>query len=459
MTKRFAIALSFPGERRAFVAQVAERLADQVGRERVLYDRYYEAEFARPDLDTWLQRRYHDESALIAVFLCAEYERKDWCGLEWRALRDLIKRRQTHSIMPLRFDNTEIPGLFSTDGYVWIDEGREPAEIAARILERWRLNTDQAGGDAIPDPDPSADPDNPFAPWTPAVPPAFVGRRAILRELELAAREGRGVSLVGEWRMGKTSILRTWATSALEQGLRVCLVSGQGPEGAGQRALVARVICDDRPDPGRAAAAVLDSVPETADGAADRLAAWCAAGVGAARPVLLLDEAQILLTRCEPRFLERLRGLLSDRRLSLVLATRRTLDAIYQDLGRTSPFGNLFALQRVGLLDGPAARALIARGAARWQADDPDWLLDWAGCIPFISACWRGGCLMPGVPGSPETAHWPGTDGDPLVRRYPGPRHVIWPTAQCGWVSGRPVSRGRRRGLCCCSPAPAALCG
>ena len=217
------------------------------------------------------------------------------------------------------------------------------------------------------------------------MPPAFVGRRAILRELELAAREGRGVSLVGEWRMGKTSILRTWQASALEQGLRVCLVSGQGPEGAGQRVLVARVISDHRPDPDQAATAALDSVPETADGAADRLADWCAAGVGggAARPVLLLDEAEALLTRCEPRFLERLRGLLTDRRLSLVLATRRTLDAIYQDLGRTSPFGNLFALQRVGLLDGPSARALIARGAARWQADDPDWLLDWAGAHPF----------------------------------------------------------------------------
>ncbi|WP_295455454.1 hypothetical protein [uncultured Thiodictyon sp.] len=145
------------------------------------------------------------------------------------------------------------------------------------------------------------------------------------------------------------------------------------------------MISDDRPDPGLAAAAALDAVPETADGAADRLATWCAAGVGggAARPTLLLDEAQILLTRCEPRFLERLRGLLSDRRLCLVLATRRTLDAVYQDLGRTSPFGNLFALQRVGLLDGPSARALIARGADRWQADAPDWLLDWAGAHPF----------------------------------------------------------------------------
>jgi len=413
-SKRFVIALSFPGERRAFVERVASALAVRVGPERVLYDRYYEAEFARPDLDTYLQRLYHDESELIAVFLCAEYERKDWCGLEWRALRDLIKRRQSASIMPLRFDATEIPGLFSTDGYVWIDDRREPADIAGLIYQRWQINCAQApptGGrgfsrtgaaqtQARPAEASTSGldcgrnhdqvcPDNPFDPWTPAVPPAFVGRRETLRALELAAREGRGVSLVGEWRMGKTSILKTWQASAVDQGLRVCLVSGQGPEGAGQRALVARVICDDRPDLDRAAVTALDSVPETADGAADRIKAWCdqgpagGQGAGGTRPILLLDEADALLTRCEPRFLERLRGLLSDRRLSLVLATRRTLDAIYQELGRTSPFGNVFEVQRVGLLDGSAARALIERGAARWQADDPDWLLDWAGAHPF----------------------------------------------------------------------------
>ena len=128
-TQRFKIALSFPGEYRDFVEPVAARLADQVGRDRVLYDKYYEAEFARPDLDTYLQRLYHDESELIAVFLCADYERKDWCGLEWRAIRDLIKQRQTSTVMPLRFDDTAIPWLFSIDGYVWIDS-RTPQQIA-----------------------------------------------------------------------------------------------------------------------------------------------------------------------------------------------------------------------------------------------------------------------------------------------------------------------------------------
>jgi hypothetical protein len=117
-TKRFRTALSFPGERRPFVEQIASHLADQVGRERVLYDKYYEAELARVDLDTYLQRLYHDESELIVVFLCADYERKEWCGLEWRAIRDLVKGPRKSDVMFLRFDDTTIPGLLSIDGYV-----------------------------------------------------------------------------------------------------------------------------------------------------------------------------------------------------------------------------------------------------------------------------------------------------------------------------------------------------
>jgi tetratricopeptide (TPR) repeat protein len=137
--KRFTIALSFPGEHRPFVEQVAAALSNQIGKDHVLYDKYYEAEFARPNLDTHLQSLYHDDSELIAVFLCEDYERKEWCGLEWRAIRDLIKRRQASSVMPLRFDTIEIPGLFSTDGYVWIDN-RTPLEIAALILKRLEVN-------------------------------------------------------------------------------------------------------------------------------------------------------------------------------------------------------------------------------------------------------------------------------------------------------------------------------
>ena len=138
-SKRFRVALSFPGEYRPFVVQVAEILAEHLEKRRVFYDKFHEAELARPDLDTYLQEIYHHDSDLIAVFLCAEYENKDWCGLEWRAIRDLIKTRNGGSIMFFRLDDTPISGLFSIDGYVEIAL-RSPSEVASLVLQRLEHN-------------------------------------------------------------------------------------------------------------------------------------------------------------------------------------------------------------------------------------------------------------------------------------------------------------------------------
>jgi tetratricopeptide (TPR) repeat protein len=140
LQKRFRVALSYPGEHREFVGRVAERLSERLGRERVLYDKYHEAEFARIDLDTYLQRLYHDESELIVVFFSENYERKEWPGLEWRAIRDVIKQRRESTVIPVRFDDTEIPGLFSTAGSLWVGD-REPEVIADLVLQRLHLES------------------------------------------------------------------------------------------------------------------------------------------------------------------------------------------------------------------------------------------------------------------------------------------------------------------------------
>jgi len=48
--KRFRIAFSFAGEKRDFVEKVARILADRFGEDRILYDKFHEAEFAVFDL-------------------------------------------------------------------------------------------------------------------------------------------------------------------------------------------------------------------------------------------------------------------------------------------------------------------------------------------------------------------------------------------------------------------------
>ena len=109
---RFEVALSFPGEHRPRVERIARILADRLGKKKILYDRWYAAEFARPNLDVYLPKLYHEQSRLLVFFLCGEYEQKDWCGLEWRVARDLLKQRRDEQLMFLRIDGATIRGLY-----------------------------------------------------------------------------------------------------------------------------------------------------------------------------------------------------------------------------------------------------------------------------------------------------------------------------------------------------------
>lgn len=136
---RFKVALSFPGEHRDYVAAVAEELKKRLGRGTVFYDKDFTAQLARPNLDTLLQRIYLSNSDLVVVFLCKDYERKEWCGLEWRAIRQIIKNKNDHAIMFMRFDAADVSGSMSIDGYVDLKEN-SPLQAARMVVERVRLN-------------------------------------------------------------------------------------------------------------------------------------------------------------------------------------------------------------------------------------------------------------------------------------------------------------------------------
>jgi replicative DNA helicase len=135
---RFAVGFSYAGENRALVAPLAEELARRCGRERVLFDRFHEAELARPDLDVYLPRLYRDETELIVVLLSPDYPNKRWCGLEWRWIRQLIVTHAQERIMLLRAgdpgDLSEL-GILAGDGFLDVSS-RAAADISALILER-----------------------------------------------------------------------------------------------------------------------------------------------------------------------------------------------------------------------------------------------------------------------------------------------------------------------------------
>ncbi|MEY9459702.1 hypothetical protein ABH973_000115 [Bradyrhizobium ottawaense] len=76
----------------------------------------------------------------MVVFVGADYQRKDWCGIEFRAIRELIMERGHERIMFIRMDDGIVEGVFKMDGY--IDIRRFSAkQVAEFISERLDLLT------------------------------------------------------------------------------------------------------------------------------------------------------------------------------------------------------------------------------------------------------------------------------------------------------------------------------
>ena len=122
-----------------YVSSIADLLRPQIGKDEMFYDFDYQSQLAQPNLDTLLQKIYRNNSNLIVVFLCEEYSNKQWCGLEWRAIRDIVKSKEDNKVMFIRFDNAQIDGVLSIDGYIDAKQFSEK-EIAKFIIERIALS-------------------------------------------------------------------------------------------------------------------------------------------------------------------------------------------------------------------------------------------------------------------------------------------------------------------------------
>jgi hypothetical protein len=134
----FDVAFTFAGESRSLVEQVVRELERIIEKDNIFYDNNYVSQLARPSLDTLLQDIYRNRSRLIVVFLCEKYQEKKWCGLEFRAIKELIMEKEITKIMYIRLDDGQVDGVFKTDGYV---DGTKftPKELSRFINERISL--------------------------------------------------------------------------------------------------------------------------------------------------------------------------------------------------------------------------------------------------------------------------------------------------------------------------------
>lgn len=112
----YDVALSFAGDDRVHARQLAQRLRD--GGFRVFYDEYEQAALWGKDLYVHLSDVYRNRAAYCVMFVSEAYARSLWTNHERRSAQARAFAESREYILPLRLDDTEIPGVLPQDAYL-----------------------------------------------------------------------------------------------------------------------------------------------------------------------------------------------------------------------------------------------------------------------------------------------------------------------------------------------------
>ncbi|MGR3302514.1 MAG: toll/interleukin-1 receptor domain-containing protein [Candidatus Scalindua sp.] len=113
---KYDVCLSFADEDRKYVRDVASQLTKNGIR--VFYDEYEEIELWGKDLYVHLDETYRNAARYCVLFISEHYAKKIWTNHERQSAQARALTENQEYILPARFDDTEIPGLKKTIGYI-----------------------------------------------------------------------------------------------------------------------------------------------------------------------------------------------------------------------------------------------------------------------------------------------------------------------------------------------------
>lgn len=132
-TVDYDVALSFAGEQRAFVEEVAAGL--QARGVAVFYDAFEVVYLWGKNLYDHLADLYENKAKYVVLFASAEYAEKAWTNAERKAAQARALREKGEYILPARFDDTPIPGIQGTVAYVDLRQ-MTPAQLVEIIVKK-----------------------------------------------------------------------------------------------------------------------------------------------------------------------------------------------------------------------------------------------------------------------------------------------------------------------------------
>lgn len=130
MNNKYDIAISFAGEDREVAQGIASDLtANGVS---VFYDEFEKADLWGKDLYEHLISIYRDNSKYCLMLLSDSYSKKLWTSHERKAAQARAFKENKEYILPLKLDDTVIPGILETTGY--LDYRSETNESVAKLI-------------------------------------------------------------------------------------------------------------------------------------------------------------------------------------------------------------------------------------------------------------------------------------------------------------------------------------
>jgi TIR domain len=129
----YDVVFSFAGEDRKYVKQVAAYL--RAKGVKIFYDEYEQAHLWGKDLAEHLDLVYRRSGQYCILFISKDYVKKMWTRPERRAALSRALKEQEEYILPARFDETEVPGILPTVGYISL-ANKSAAKFGKVILEK-----------------------------------------------------------------------------------------------------------------------------------------------------------------------------------------------------------------------------------------------------------------------------------------------------------------------------------
>ncbi len=129
----YEIALSYASEDREHVEVLAEKLKSL--NVKVFYDKFEKSILWGKDLYVHLSDLYKNKARYCLIFLSKNYAAKVWTKHELQAAQARALSESKEYILPIRLDETDIPGILPTLAYLnWHQETVDT--IADAIMEK-----------------------------------------------------------------------------------------------------------------------------------------------------------------------------------------------------------------------------------------------------------------------------------------------------------------------------------